>query len=169
MFSSNRIFLQGCKRIFSKKELSFCQNLFFFHKFLLNKSMQYQGKENSSIFNVSLTFSIKVESGQKWQNQKSSTYILSCNRASQAGHDIHVLLQMQFSPTRPSGPSWSSSRDVRLLYLVSCPLFMYQILRPILPPLPKVACTKFLEIQNPWGKVLERRGLRIEYFCWEMV
>ena len=62
MFSSNRIFSRAVKE-FSKKELSFCQNLFFFHKLLLNKSMQYQGKENSSIFNVSSTFSIKVESG----------------------------------------------------------------------------------------------------------
>ena len=32
-------------------------------------------------------------------------------------------------------------------------------------PLPKVGCPIFLEIQNPWGKVLERSGLRYEYFC----
>ena len=29
--------------------------------------------------------------------------------------------------------------------------------------------SEFLEIQIPWGKVLERIGLRIEYFCWEVV
>ena len=38
-----------------------------------------------------------------------------------------------------------------------------------MPPLPKVGCPKFLEIRNPWGKVRERRGLRIEHFCWEVV
>ena len=47
---------------------------------------------------------------------------------------------------------------------VLSPLFMWYILRPILPPLPKVGCLKFLEIRNPWGKVLERSGLRIEHF-----
>ena len=41
-----------------------------------------------------------------------------------------------------------------------CPLFMYQILRPILPPLPEVGCPKFLEIQNPSGKVpMDQRPL----------
>ena len=50
-----------------------------------------------------------------------------------------------------------------------CPLFMYQIFRPILPPLPKVECPKVVEIRNPWGKDLERSGLRIKHFCWEVV
>ena len=48
-------------------------------------------------------------------------------------------------------------------------LFMWYILRPILPPLPKVGYPKILEIWNPWGKVMERSGLRIEHFCWEVV
>ena len=43
-------------------------------------------------------------------------------------------------------------------------LFMRYILRPILAPLSEVGCPKFLEIRNLWGKVLERRGLRIEHF-----
>ena len=38
-----------------------------------------------------------------------------------------------------------------------------------MPPLPEVGCPKLLEIRNPWGKVLERSGLRIEHFCWEEV
>ena len=46
-----------------KKKLSFCQNLFFFHKLLLHKSMQYQGEEYSLIFKVSSIFSIKEEFG----------------------------------------------------------------------------------------------------------
>ena len=48
-------------------------------------------------------------------------------------------------------------------------LFMQYILRPILPPLPEVGCPKFLEIWNPWGKVLVRNGLRIEHSCYEEV
>ena len=31
-----------------------------------------------------------------------------------------------------------------------------------LPLLPKVGCPIFLEIQNPWGKVMEKGGLRIK-------
>ena len=34
-----------------------------------------------------------------------------------------------------------------------------------LPPLPEVQCPNFLDFQNPWGKVLERSGLRFEDFC----
>ena len=58
---------------------------------------------------------------------------------------------------------------VAMSVCVFVPLFMWYILRPIFPPLPGVGCPKFLEIQNPWGKVLERSGLRIEHFCWEVV
>ena len=34
-----------------------------------------------------------------------------------------------------------------------------------LSPLPEVQCPNFLDIQNPWGKVMERSGLRFENFC----
>ena len=30
-------------------------------------------------------------------------------------------------------------------------------------------CPIFLEIRNPWGKVMERSGLRFEHFCLEVV
>ena len=33
-----------------------------------------------------------------------------------------------------------------------------------LPPLPEVGCPIFLEIRNPWGKVVERSGLTFEHF-----
>ena len=33
-----------------------------------------------------------------------------------------------------------------------------------LPPLPEVGCPIFLQIRNPWGKVMERSGLRYEHF-----
>ena len=38
-----------------------------------------------------------------------------------------------------------------------------------LPPLPKVGYPIFLEIRNPWGKVMERSGLRYEHFCLKIV
>ena len=38
-----------------------------------------------------------------------------------------------------------------------------------LPPLPEVGCPIFLGIQNPWGKVMERSGLRYEHFCLKIV
>ena len=38
-----------------------------------------------------------------------------------------------------------------------------------MPPLPEIGCPKFLEIWNPWGKEMERSGLRFEHFCWGMV
>ena len=34
----------------------------------------------------------------------------------------------------------------------------------LFPPLPEVQCQTFLDFQNPWGKVMERRGLRFEKF-----
>ena len=37
------------------------------------------------------------------------------------------------------------------------------------PPVPEVQCLNFLDIRNPWGKVMERSGLRFEIFCSKMV
>ena len=36
-----------------------------------------------------------------------------------------------------------------------------------LPPLPEVGCPIFLEIRNPWGKVMEKSGLTFEHFVWK--
>ena len=49
-----------------------------------------------------------------------------------------------------------------------CSLLRYR-LNVFLPPLPEVGCPIFLEIQNPWGKVVERSGLRFENFCLKKV
>ena len=35
--------------------------------------------------------------------------------------------------------------------------------------LPEVGCPKILEIRDPWGKVLEGSGFRIEHFCLEVI
>ena len=63
----------------------------------------------------------------------------------------------------------SISRNVRLsvrvfLRLSVCSLLWYR-LNIFLPPLPKIGYPIFLEIQNPWGRVMERSGLRFEHFC----
>ena len=49
-----------------------------------------------------------------------------------------------------------------------CSLLRYR-LTVFLPPLPEVGCQIFLEIRNPWGKVIERSGLIFEHFFLEMV
>ena len=67
----------------------------------------------------------------------------------------------------------SISRFVRLSVCPSvrpsvCSLLRYR-LTVFLPPLPEVGCPIFLEIQNPWGKIMERSGLRYEHFCLKIV
>ena len=52
--------------------------------------------------------------------------------------------------------------------LTVCLLLRYH-LNVLLPPLPKVGYSNFLEILNFWGKVMEKSGLRFEYFCSKMV
>jgi hypothetical protein len=48
--------------------------------------------------------------------------------------------------------------------LCVCSLLRYRLL-VFLPPLPDVRCPIFLKILNPWGKVMERSGLRFCGFC----
>ena len=66
----------------------------------------------------------------------------------------------------------SISRFVRLsvrlsVLLCVCSLLSYR-LNVFLPPLFEVGCPIFLEIQNPWGQVMERSGLRFEHFCYDV-
>ena len=49
-----------------------------------------------------------------------------------------------------------------------CSLLRYR-LTVFSPPLPEVGCLIFVEIWNPWGKVMERSGLRLEHFSLEVV
>ena len=71
----------------------------------------------------------------------------------------------------------SISRNVRLSVCPSvrvsvcvsvCSLLRYR-LTVFLPPPPEVGSPIFLEIRNPWGKVIERSGLRHEHFCLKIV
>ena len=54
-------------------------------------------------------------------------------------------------------------RKKKFFFLSLFSLLRYR-LTVFLPPLPKVGCPIFLEIRNPWGKVMERSGLRYEHF-----
>ena len=36
-----------------------------------------------------------------------------------------------------------------------------------LPPFPEVGCPIFLDIRNPWGKVMERSGVTFKIFVWK--
>ena len=47
--------------------------------------------------------------------------------------------------------------------------FLRYRLTVFLPPLPEVGCSIFLEIRNPWGKVMERSGVTFKHFCLEVV
>ena len=79
----------------------------------------------------------------------------------------------RFSKHRPSGPMLSISRNVRLSVCLSvrlsvCSLLRYHLM-VFLPPLPEVGCQIFLEIRNPWGKVMERSSLTFEHFSLKVV
>ena len=93
-------------------------------------------------------------------------------------HSIHKLalpcpVKRVFSKHRPSGPMLSISRNVRPCVCLSvclcvCSLLRYR-LTVFLPPLPEVGCPIFLEIRNPWEKVMERSGVTFKHFCLELV
>ena len=71
----------------------------------------------------------------------------------------------------------SISRNVHMYVCVCVCVFVclcvWSLLRyrltVFLPPLPEVGCPIFLEIRNPWGKVMERSGLTFQHFCLEVV
>ena len=52
--------------------------------------------------------------------------------------------------------------------LCVCSLLGYR-LNVFLPPLPEFGCLIFLEIWNPWGKVVKRSGVRFEHFGLKVV
>ena len=57
------------------------------------------------------------------------------------------------SKYRPSGSMLSISQNVRVCV---CSLLRYH-LSIFSPPLPEIGCSKCLDIQNPWGKVMVKR------------
>ena len=88
----------------------------------------------------------------------------------QFSHKVsYNFLTKLFSKHRPSGPMLSISWNVRPFVCLSVRLFVrvftFEVpLNVSFPPLLKVRCPIFLEIWNPWGKVMERSSLRFEHF-----
>ena len=63
------------------------------------------------------------------------------------------------------GPMLSISQNVCMFVCLSvCHTFSLR-LTFFLPILPEVQWSNFLDIQNPWGKELKRKGLKFELFC----
>ena len=64
----------------------------------------------------------------------------------------------------------SISQFVHVCVCPSVCLFTFEVpFNGLFPQLPEVGCPIFLEIRNPWGKVVERSGLTFEHFCLEVV
>ena len=57
---------------------------------------------------------------------------------------------------------------VYIYFYFICSLLRY-CLNISLSRIPEIGCPKFLELQNPWGKEMERSGLRCEHFCLKMI
>ena len=55
------------------------------------------------------------------------------------------------------------------VFFLSLFSFLRYCLMVFLPTLPEVGCPIFLEIRNPWGKVMIRNGLTFEHFSLEVV
>ena len=64
----------------------------------------------------------------------------------------------------------SISQNVRQFVCWSVRLFTFEVtFKRLFAPTAQVGCPIFLEIQNPWGIVMERSGLRLEHFGFEVV
>ena len=58
---------------------------------------------------------------------------------------------------------WSKSAAAKIFFFYR--FFYFSLcLKVFLPPIPKVQRQNFLDILIPWGKVMERNGLRYELF-----
>ena len=65
--------------------------------------------------------------------------------------------------------NFKTSKLYGLLLASAFSVFLRYHLTVFLPPLPEVVCPTILDIRNPWGKVMERIGLRFEHFSLEVV
>ena len=90
------------------------------------------------------------------------------------------LYRYSESLTKSNGKKWSQIWNFLLEIVYNCHgkkkffmdfflLICSLRLTVLLPPLPKVQCPKFLDIWNPWGKLMERSGLKFEHFASKIV
>ena len=156
-------------------------NMMFYH-FLYNLIIWFKlnwNKNNNVIFMPFWWFSVN---GQKipriakscTENISSVVEMSSCFYLNMSLLLLSLLLLSLLSLLLLSQFDFQSiSQNVRLsvcpsVCLSVCSLLRYR-LNVFLPPLPEVGCPIFLEIWNPWGKVMERSGLGLEHFCLEVV
>ena len=107
-----------------------------------------------------------------WLNQLITTKItIATITLPQKAQCSFPCLYVGYSKHQPRGPMLSISRFVHTCVCLCvcvcvcvCSLLRYR-LNVFLPPFPKVGCLKFLEIWNPWGKIMQKSGLRFEDFC----
>ena len=73
-------------------------------------------------------------------------------------------------------PKYDKNLNIESNTLLGIGIYDFQSIGPLryrlnvfLLPLPEIGCPNFLEIWNPWGKVMERKGLRCEQICLKMV
>ena len=59
--------------------------------------------------------------------------------------------------------------SVRPYVCLSVSSLLRYCLNVFFPPLPEVRCPICFEIRNPWGKVMDRKGLIFEHFCLKIV
>ena len=76
--------------------------------------------------------------------------------------DLKILLIKGVKLPHKKNVFWANFALMSRIFLVS--LFLTPF-KGLFFPLPEVQCQNFLDFQNPWGKVMERRGLRFENFC----
>ena len=78
----------------------------------------------------------------------------------------NTQIKAAFSKHRPSGPMLSISQNVRLRVRLST--FELPFKR-LFAPTSQSRMSNIFVIWNSWVKVMERRGLRLEHFCLEVV
>ena len=53
----------------------------------------------------------------------------------------------------------------KVVFLCFLLLYLFTLFKRLLPPLPKVQCPNFLDVRNPWGKVMEKSVSDLKTFA----
>ena len=141
----------------------FCPCVFVFQPMLKQALVSIRWKINVkkmfwSIFSrsclvVNFTYCVKVLTNLKFPKLQKTLYFKSIGPLSRCFLWVNLSVCLSICPC---------------VIMSVCSLLRY-CLNVFLPPLPEVECPIFLDIRNPWGKVMERRSLRLEHFCLEVV
>ena len=138
------------------------QGLLYKHLVLLTKTLQKKIQNiNMDILISNLLLKMGQPIGAK-PNLYSKAIELVCGGSPNGGSSkLKIDRNDSFQSIGPLNVKMS-------VCLCACSLLRYR-LNVFLPPLPKVGCPIFLEIQKPWGKGMEISDLRFEYFFLKVV